>query len=217
MFTIIVPAYNEEKHIGSLIKKLKKYSKNIIVVDDGSTDRTFEIAKKQGVIVIRHIVNLGKGAAMKTGIEKAMELGVKKVIFIDADNQHDPSEIPLFEKKIRKGYKIVQGVRRFDKSTPYLRKIGNNLISFIFYLLFGKKIEDTQSGYKAIDLSVYDKIKWKSDDYFVETEILARAVKNRIKVGQVPIKTIYLDKYKGMSFFSGLEIGLKILGLRLII
>jgi len=175
MLIAIVPAHNEEKDIENVIKSLKNFVKKIIVVDDGSKDKTSKIAEKNGAIVLKHIVNLGKGAAMRTGIEKAKQMNAKSVIFVDADNQHDPSEIPLFKNKIKQGAKIIQGTRKFDKKMPFIKRFGNSTISNLFKILFGVKVNDTQSGYKAMSLDIYDKIKWSADGYFVETEMLVRA------------------------------------------
>ena len=93
---IIIPAYNEQELVGKVINGAKEYSDNIIVVDDGSKDNTYENAKSLGVIVLKHSVNLGKGAALKTGCEYAFQNGADKVIVVDADTQHDPKEIPKF-------------------------------------------------------------------------------------------------------------------------
>ena len=92
----IIPAYNEEKQINSVINKTKKYVDEVIVVDDGSKDSTGEIAKKSNAIVLRHLVNLGKGAALKTGCDYAVKNKAGIIIAVDADAQHDPKEIPNF-------------------------------------------------------------------------------------------------------------------------
>ena len=209
----VVPAFNEEKRIEEVLKKLRKYVDKIIIVDDGSKDDTSKVAKKYG-LVLRHIVNLGKGAALRTGCKKALEFRPKYIIFIDADGQHDPSEIPKFLKKLDKGFELVQGVRKMRKM-PLIKMIGNSMINFLFKLLFGLNVTDTQSGFKAFKAEVYPKIEWDSNDYFVETEILAKAGLNDVKYGEVPIKTIYKEKYKGITVKDGIKIGVKSIMLRL--
>jgi len=202
---IIIPAYNEEKRIVDVIKKTKGYINNIIVIDDGSSDKTFEISKKQNIVVLRHIINLGKGAAVKTGCDFAVRKGAKKIILIDSDGQHDPSEIPNFLKEL-KNTDIVFGYRKFNKNMPFILKLGNGLINFTTKLLYGVKLRDTQSGYRAFTTSTYRKIRWKASDYSIESEMIANVGKKHLDYKEIPIQTIYSDKYKGTTIFDGLKI-----------
>ena len=202
---VIIPAYNESKHISDVIQKTKKYCSNIIVVDDGSKDKTFEIAKKTKVIVLKHIINLGKGAAVKTGCDFALKKGAKKMVLIDSDGQHDPSEIHKFLKALD-NVDIVFGYRRFDKNMPFILKIGNNSINFVTKLLYGVDLKDTQCGYRALTAKVYKKIRWKANDYSMESEMIANIGKRHLKYKEIPIKTIYSDKYKGTTIFDGIKI-----------
>lgn len=119
-FYVIVPAYNEGKRIDAVIKLIKKYAKNIIVVDDGSKDNTYDIAKRTGVDVLKHIINLGKGAALKTGCDYAIKEGARKIVVMDADGQHDPSEIPYFLSYLDK-VDIVFGYRDLKKDAVYIQ------------------------------------------------------------------------------------------------
>ena len=105
---IIIAAYNEQKNLGAVIDETKKFCKNIIVVDDGSKDKTYEIAKNKGIIALKHIINLGKGAAVKTGADYALKHGAEAIILVDADGQHEPKEIPRFLNSL-KGKDIVFG------------------------------------------------------------------------------------------------------------
>jgi glycosyltransferase involved in cell wall biosynthesis len=210
----VVPAFNEEKRIVDVLKTLKQYVDRIIVVDDGSSDRTSEVSKKYA-LVVRHIINVGKGGALRSGAKKAIQLKAKRIVFIDSDGQHDPSEIKKFIEKLDKGYDLVQGVRS-TKEMPFMKKIGNSMINSLFSMIFGLKVSDTQSGYKAFKTGIYPKIEWKSNDYFVETEILANAGKNGLRYAEVPIKTIYREKYKGITVMDGLKIGAKTIMMRLL-
>lgn len=209
MIIAIVPAFNEEKRIAPVLKQLKKHVDKMIVVDDGSSDKTSKVSKKHA-IVVRHIINLGKGAALRTGCKKALEFNPDHIIFIDSDGQHDPEDIKKFKKKLEKGFEVVQGVRKMKKM-PFVKRIGNSMINMIFYALFGLKVRDTQSGFKAFKTEVYPKIKWESNGYFVETEMLINVGKNDLRYGEVEIKTIYKDKYKGITMRDGLRIGIKTL------
>ena len=111
---IIIAAYNESKNFGKVLTELKKEHKNIIVVDDGSKDNTFSIAKKSGATVLKHVVNLGKGAAMKTGCDYAVKFGADILVLMDADGQHEPKEVPNLLNKL-KDTDIIFGYRKFNK------------------------------------------------------------------------------------------------------
>jgi glycosyltransferase involved in cell wall biosynthesis len=207
---VIIPAYNEQKHISSVIRKVKRYASNIIVVDDGSSDKTSELAKKEGVPVLRHIVNLGKGAALKTGCEYSVANGAKRLIFIDSDGQHQPEEIPQFVKAL-KDADIVFGSRSLNKKMPFVLRFGNWFINKVNDTLYGVKLRDTQSGYRAMTSAAYQKIKWKSTNYSVESEMIANTGKQRLKYKEITIKTIYSDNYKGTTVIDGVKIVLNML------
>lgn len=202
---IIIPAYNEAKRIGPVIDKIKAYSKNIIVVDDGSSDNTSSISKQHKAIVLDHIINLGKGSAAKTGCDYAINKGANILILIDADGQHDPQEIPRFIKAL-KSSDIVFGFRKFNKNMPAIYKIGNNLINLATYLLYNIRLKDTQSGYRAFTKKAYQKLRWKSSDYSMESEMIANLGKSRLRYRQIPIDTIYSEKYKGTTILDGIKI-----------
>ncbi len=202
---IVIPAHNEEKHIGKVIKETKKFANNILVVDDGSQDKTSFVAEKSGAFVLKHIVNLGKGAALKTGCEYAIKKGAEKIVVLDADGQHDPKEIPNFIKALNKA-DIVFGYRRLNRNMPFVLRYGNWFIFFMTKLLFGLKIVDTQCGYRAFTSGAYNKIKWDSQDYSMESEMIAKTGKAHLRYSQIPIETIYSDKYKGTTVIDGIRI-----------
>lgn len=206
----IIPARNESRHIAKVIEKTKKYRVNIVVVDDGSTDGTKDIAESCGAKVISHITNLGKGAAVNTGCEYAISKGAKRIILIDSDGQHDPKEIPRFLRNLKTS-DLVFGVRRFNSKMPFVMRFGNLFITKTAYLLFNVDIKDTQCGYRAFNSSTYKKIRWKSRDYSMESEMIANAGKNNIKYSQLPIDTIYSDNYKGTTVIDGIKIVLNML------
>ena len=210
----VIPAYNEQKNIGSIIKKTKKYMNNIIVVDDGSTDKTKETAEKSGAIVLRHVVNLGKGAALKTGCDFAVEKGAKFIVSLDADAQHNPDDILRFVEKLKK-YDIVFGYRKASSKMPFVLRFGNWFISNAVNILHGVKLNDTQCGFRAFTKEAYKKIRWNATDYSMESEMIARAGKQRLKYVQIPIETIYSDKYKGTTIIDGIKIVLNMLWWRL--
>ena len=203
-FYVIIPAHNEGNRILNVIKKTKKYAKNIVVVDDGSKDNTYNIAKKTGVEVLKHIINLGKGAALKTGCDYAVKKGTKKLVVMDADGQHDPFEIPNFIKNLNNA-DIVFGYRTLKKM-PLILKVGNWFINESTKLLYGLDLRDTQSGYRAFRSNCYKKIRWISNDYSMESEMIANVGKCGLKYKEIPIKTIYGDRYKGTTVLDGIKI-----------
>ena len=194
----IIPAHNEEEHIAKVIEETKTYTQNIIVVDDGSIDKTYDVAKKTGVIVLRHVINLGKGAALKTGCDYAIKNGAKILVNLDSDGQHDPTEIPMFLEALKTA-DLVKGTRKFDGSMPFIKRAWNFTISKLFSRLYGKGVYDQQCGFRALTAETYEKIRWKSTDYLVETEILVNLLKVGLKLKEVPIKTIYLKNHGGVN------------------
>lgn len=210
----VIPAYNEEKNIARVIKGVKKYIKNIVVVDDGSKDDTYNLAKKSKVVVLGHIVNLGKGAALKTGCDFALEHNAKILIAIDGDMQHDPKEIPNFLKAL-KNKDIVFSYRKFYKKMPLLLKFGNWFINHTTKLLYGLNLKDTQCGYRAFTSEAYKKVRWDAFDYSMESEMIANVGKHHLRYDEIPIQTIYSDKYKGTTPIDGIKIVLNMILWRL--
>lgn len=212
-FYVIIPGHNEEKNIGQVIEKAKKFSAagRIVVVDDGSQDGTAAEAKKRGATVIRHIINLGKGAALRTGSQYSLGKGAEALIFIDSDGQHDPEDIPRLLEAL-KGNDIVFTFReKKSENMPLVKKFGNWFIDLMMRLLFRINVKDTQCGYKAMSRAAYEKLRLISNDYSIESEIVAKTGKNRLKFTQLPIKTVYADRYKGTTVFDGIKIVLKML------
>ena len=201
----VIPAYNEEGSIISIVKKTKKYVNNVAVVDDGSKDKTKVSAEKAGAIVLRHIVNLGKGAALKTGCDLAVKKGAKFIITLDADAQHDPDDIPRFVEKLKK-YDIVFSFRKASSKMPIVLRFGNWFISNVVNILYGISLNDTQCGFRAFSREAYKKIRWNASDYSMESEMISKAGKQRLKYVQIPIQTIYSDKYKGTTIIDGIKI-----------
>ncbi|MAH33168.1 dolichyl-phosphate mannose synthase [archaeon] len=201
----IVPAYNEEKHINKIVKEIRKYVDEVVVVDDGSNDRTKEIAEKSKAVVLKHIINLGKGATLKTGCDYAVKNNAKVMIAIDADAQHDTKEIPKFLESI-KSSDIVLGYRKPSKHMPLILKLGNGFINKTIKFLYGVSIRDSQCGYRAFTAKAYRKLRWKASDYSMESEMIAKIGRHKLKYKEIPIETIYSDKYKGTTILDGFKI-----------
>ena len=201
----VIPAYNEQKNIADIVNKTKKHVGHAIVVDDGSTDKTKEFAEKSGAVVLRHLINLGKGATLKTGCDFAVKRGAKFMIVLDADAQHKPDDIPRFMEKLKR-YDIVFGYRKASGKMPAVLQFGNWLISNIVRVLYDINLNDTQCGFRAFTRKAYKKIRWDVSDYSMESEMIAKAGKQKLKYVQIPIQTIYSDKYKGTTIIDGIKI-----------
>lgn len=212
---VIVPVYNEQERIAPVLKEIKKFARSIIVVDDGSRDNTAKIAEQERVTVLCHSVNLGKGAALKTGCDYALSAGAKRIVVLDGDGQHEPKEIPRFLQALQSA-DIIFGFRRRPKSMPAVLKFGNQFINNMMGLLYGVYLQDTQCGYRAFTAEAYPKVRWRALDYYMETEMIIKAGRNKLKYKQLPTETIYADRYKGTTVLDGVLIVAKMLGGRIL-
>ena len=201
----VVPAHNEQDNISKIVKKAAKYVDKVLVVDDGSRDKTKEAARKSRAIVLRHIINLGKGATLKTGCDYAIKNGATHIIVLDADAQHNPDDIPRFIEKLEK-CDIVFSFRKLSGRMPLVLRFGNWVISRIVAMLFKLSLKDTQSGFRAFTSEAYKRIRWSATDYSMESEMIAKAGKQKLKYVQIPIQTVYTDKYKGTTVLDGIKI-----------
>lgn len=190
---IIIPAYNIEKTLPRVIKGAQKYVEKVIVVDDGSSDATFIKAKETGVKVLKHEKNLGKGRALRTGLEHALKRGFDQIVLMDGDGQHDPNEIPRFLKAAQDPQAdIIVGSRMESvRDMPRDRLAVNRIGSFLTSLLARQRIPDSQSGYRLVKSQVLKKITLTSRRYDVESEMLIKAGKRGFGIKSIPIKTIY--------------------------
>jgi len=209
--TVIIPAYNEEKHIGEVVQGVKKYTENIIVIDDGSEDKTSEIAQKNGAKVYRHFINRGLGGALGTGISVALSEQADIIVTLDADGQHDPAEIPRIIKPIIDGKADVVIGSRFlvRQSMPLFRRLGNPFLNFITFFLFGIWSTDSQSGMRAFSRKAAQSLEFYTDKMEVSSEILKEIKTHNFRLKEVPIKCIYTDY--SLSKGQGLVVGLKTL------
>ena len=195
MKTVIgIPAYNEEKNIASILLRLKNISEYIIVCDDGSSDLTYEIAKKLGAIVVKHKKNLGYGAAIKTIFLKAQEINADALVTFDADGQHRIEDIDKILVPIKNNKAdIVIGSRFLNdkqKISKY-RKIGIKTITELTNITSGTKITDSQSGFRGYNRKTLENIKLTESGMGVSTEILIKAKKSNFKIIEVPIIVSY--------------------------
>lgn len=208
---VVIPAYNEEKTIGGVIRCLKKEGyRNIIVVDDGSSDNTCNAAKKEKVFVYKHGINRGLGGALGTGLRAALEKNADIIVTFDADGQHNPKEIKkLVQPIIDDKADFVVGSRLLNpEGMPLIRRIGNWGLNVITLILFGVWTTDSQSGFRAMSREAAESIEIKTNRMEVSSELLAEIKKNNLRLVEVPVKAIY-TKYslkKGQSSLNAFKI-----------
>ncbi|WP_167506115.1 glycosyltransferase family 2 protein [Desulfosediminicola flagellatus] len=209
---IVIAAYNEEMVIEDVIDEIQHHNyHNIVVVDDGSKDFTFDKSKKKGVIALRHRINRGKGAAVKTGIVAANRLGADVIVTIDGDGQHDPSDIKnLTEPIICENIEVVLGVRRKIKGEmPYIKIIANKIGNLVTFLLYGIHVSDSQSGYRAYSRYAAKIIDTKADKYEYDSKVIREINNNRLSFKEVPIQVRYTEYSMGKAQKQGFINGLK--------
>jgi glycosyltransferase involved in cell wall biosynthesis len=212
--TVILPAYNEEVSIGSVVLLARRYADRVIVVDDGSSDRTAEVAANAGAEVVVHTKNKGKGIAFKTGFEAAE--GADIIVTLDSDGQHNPSDIPKLIAPILEGEAdIVNGSRYLNghtTDTPAYRRIGQTILDKITILNSGIRITDSQSGFRAFSASTKDIFRFKTQGMAIESEMLADAGKYGLRVKEVEIDVRYdVDGSTENSLNHGLNVLMNIL------
>lgn len=204
----IIPAYNEEKNIFSVVSDVKQYVDHAIVVDDGSRDKTFVLAEKAGAVALRHIVNRGQGAALRTGVEYALKNGADIVVHFDADGQFLAEEIKVVIRPIETGEaEIVFGSRFLEKKShiPFFKKYFIMPLAMLFIRLMGaRKITDPQSGFRALSRKAAEAIKIEHDGMAHCSEILVKTFKNKLKFKEVPVTVIYNEF--GQRFGGGVRI-----------
>jgi glycosyltransferase involved in cell wall biosynthesis len=192
---VIIPVYNVGVLLEDVLSKVLAYvsPNRIYVIDDGSTDNSADIALKAGVGLIRHEINSGKGEALKSGFKRILEDALDGVITLDGDGQHDPAFIPDFiETAESSSSELVLGVRRFRiGEMPLDRIFSNRTTSLIVSLLSGKKVPDSQCGYRLIRSSVLKGLTLKSSYYETETELLVRAAWKGCKIEFCPVSITY--------------------------
>jgi len=209
----IIPAFNEEKTIAEVLTNTRPFIDQIIVVNDGSHDRTAEIARAHGAVVVSHVINRGLGASIGTGFEMVKRLGADVVVTLDADGQHDPSEIPLFIQAIENGADVVIGSRMLKRTgMPWYRQVANTLGNLVTFFLFGALVTDSQSGFRAFTAYALRQIEIQTNRMEVSSELIAEARRRKLTLAEVPIKAIYTDYSlsKGQSFAVGLKTLIKL-------
>ena len=211
----LIPAYNEERFIGSVVLKTKRYVDEVWVVDDGSSDCTAELAEQAGATVLRHETNLGKGAALNTGFRaiRKLEAADVSVVTLDADGQHEPAELLAVLEPISRGEAdLVIGSRYLanESDVPRSRIWGHKFFNSFTNLVSGTAVSDSQSGFRAFSPRALEAISFSSRGFSVESEMQFLANRHGLRVVEVPIVISYTDKPKrpvmghGMAVLNGI-------------
>ena len=187
-----IPAYNEEKYIGTVVLKARQNVDEVIVVDDGSTDRTAEVARLAGASVIQHQQNKGKGASIRMLLAEARKKNPDILVLLDADTQHNPDEIPNLIKPILAGSDLVIGSREQQRvNIPPYRRFGQRVLSYFSRILSGKGGIDSECGFRALSPKAIAELKLEQNGFAIETEMIAAAAEKGLNVTQIPISAIY--------------------------
>ena len=192
----VIPAYQEEKHVAEVARRVRAQLEHVLVVDDGSTDATAERARRAGVDVIVHPQNRGKGESIKTGMRHWLDRGIDYVVLLDADGQHLPEEIVRFiEAAGQNNAKIFVGTRMNDvTSMPLLRRVVNRYMSDKISRACRQKIPDTQCGFRMLHRDVIPKLLGGTNRFDYETEMLIIASRSGYRIAAVPVTTVYSDE-----------------------
>ena len=190
----IIPAYNEERRIAKVVLGAMQHIQ-VLVIDDGSQDKTSQIAENAGARIIRQSPNQGKGVALRRGFQAALEAGYEAVITLDADGQHDPAEIPGFLDVFRKSNPdLIIGERDFNQIPP-IRRLANSLGRWSFSWAVGHPIPDNQSGYRLLDQRMMEAVLGSLESGFeFEVEMIVICLQRGYTLEWVPIRTIYRDE-----------------------
>lgn len=210
---IVIPAFNEEKTIRNVIRDVQKYISDIIVVDDGSTDRTAEFAKSAGARVLKHLINRGQGAALRSGTNYALKRGADIIVHMDADGQHQARDILAITEPLVEDRTDVALGSRFLGNTCQMPWTKKNIIiplaRIINWLLTGLWLTDAHNGWRALSAKAARKIQISQDGMAHNTDIPVQIVENNLKYKEVAVEVIY--KEYGQGFSGGLKILLDLL------
>lgn len=194
---VLIPCYNEAIAVGDVVKKALLYVRDVIVIDDGSTDGTDTVAQAAGATVLRHPENKGKGEALRTGFRYIKEnRDWDAVIIMDGDGQHDPEEIPRFIQTAQQvNASIVVGDRMsgigHPRRMPLIRWLTNKVTSYIISRIIRQRVPDSQCGYRLIKINVLKDLELLTSRFDTESEILIKSARADCKIISLPIKSIY--------------------------
>ncbi|MCX8178554.1 MAG: glycosyltransferase family 2 protein [Candidatus Aenigmarchaeota archaeon] len=218
---VIIPAYNEEDNIEKAIKRVMKLKYLPVVVDDCSNDRTAEIAERSGAVLLRHKINKGKGAALKTAFKYILEKqpDIQYIAILDADLQYIPEDLPKIFKPLENDEAdYVTGYRNWKRDVPFRHRLGNFVWRTTFNIMFNANVKDSNCGFIGMTRNaVKDLVDVATGGYIIENMFMISAIMKGLRIKQVPVKVYYhhvRDIKTGVRFVSGnliyiIESGLK--------
>ena len=199
-----IPAYNEENAVGSTVLGVKRYADDVVVVDDGSTDRTPEIVAQADVTLLQHERNRGKGAAIRTLFEHAQDLDCDALVLLDADGQHDPADVPALAKPVVEDEAdMVIGSRYLapeDRDeTPVYRRVGQVVLDYCTAQVTGANLTDSQSGFRALSPEALSELSITTDGMGVESEMIDSATNQGLTIDERAIDARY-ENLEGQTY-----------------
>lgn len=219
---VFIAAYNEDRTIGAVIDDVKSVASNIVVVDDCSVDRTGDIARQHGAVVLRHILNRGKGAAIRTGTSYALAHGADIIVHFDADGQHHASDIPaLMALLVRGEADVVLGSRFLEDSITNVsttRKLLLKLGIFFTWWMSGIRLTDAHNGMRAFSRRAAEQIIITEDRFAYASELIDEIRRLKLRYAEVPVTITYTDysRQKGQRSINAVAIGLKMIWKKLL-
>jgi glycosyltransferase involved in cell wall biosynthesis len=205
---IVVPCLNEVKHLShSLQELLHAGYRNVVVVDDGSTDNTYRIAQSFPVHVLRHLVNVGQGAALRTGIEYALRQNAEAVVTFDSDGQHRVEDIAKLMSVLEAGYEVALGSRYIhrEQHVPLTKKyLIHKPAILVNWFFTGLMLSDAHNGFRAFNRHAAESIRLNQPEMAHATEIIAEITRNKLKYQEVPVEIIY--NHYGRSFRTAIKV-----------
>jgi glycosyltransferase involved in cell wall biosynthesis len=211
---VVMPAFNEARVISSVLSRIPSEVNGMavvpVVVDDGSKDGTADAARHTGAVVVRHLTNLGAGAATITGLRAAQKLKADVIVMMDSDGQHNPEEISSLVRCLMEGpFDVVIGSRILaPEGMPVSRIAANLLLNAITFIVYGKVVSDSQSGFKAVTGDALRRMKLKSSGYEICSEFIGEIHRNKLSYRSLPVKAVYTpySQRKGQHFLNGINL-----------
>ena len=214
LIIVAIPCFNEERFIGSVVLKARKYADKVLVIDDGSADASAEIGRSAGAVVYCHGQNMGVGAAIRTALLKAKELGADVLVTIDADAQHDADDIPRLIGPVLAGdADVVIGSRFLGTGVrpPFYRRLGQRVLNIASNVGSGTRITDSQSGFRAFSSKALQALRLSENGFAVDSEMQFAIEHKGLRVTEVPITALYVEKAKRNPMAHGLNVLSRIL------
>lgn len=211
---VVIPTYNEAARLGIVLRAWQGQNLTLIVVDDGSEDNTLAMAKTFSIHYLRHPINLGQGAALKTGTEFAEHLGCSAVVHFDADGQHRVEDaLQLLKVLVEGEYEVVLGSRFLtsNQTMPWTKKMILRLARIFNQKILQLRFSDPQCGLRAFRLAVWPKLHWQKDDFLHCNEILNLIIKNKLKYTERPIKVVYAAANQSKRVRPSVNMGWRLL------